>query len=80
MVLKKWLGEILISMGLVTRQQLDKALQKQESKIEEKTSSEKVPSVSLISDARFTADTGRSPLLGQILIDIPSLSVGSITY
>ncbi len=70
MILKKLLGEILISMGFVTSQQLNEALQRQHIIIKEEILLKKVPTVSLVSDARLTADTDKPPMLGQILIDM----------
>ena len=74
MILGKRLGEILISSGFVTKQQLDKALKKQRNIIKENTSSDKASSDSLISYVRFTTNTGRSPLLGRILLDLGYIS------
>jgi PAS domain S-box-containing protein len=68
MRLKKLLGEIMIGMGFVTRQQVDDALQRQRKIFEEKTVPERLKRARLVSQARLAID--RIPLLGKILTDM----------
>jgi len=68
MILKQLLGEIMTEMGFVTREQIEKALEKQKTIFEEKTLPEQLQRARLISEARLAADT--TPLLGQILVDM----------
>jgi signal transduction histidine kinase/ActR/RegA family two-component response regulator len=68
MILKQLLGEIMTEMGFVTREQIERALERQKTIFEEKTLPEQLQRARLISEARLTADT--TPLLGQILVDM----------
>jgi len=68
MKFKKFLGEIMANMGLVTREQLKEALRRQREIIEEETLPEQLHRSSIVSEARQTEDT--TPLLGQILTDM----------
>jgi putative methionine-R-sulfoxide reductase with GAF domain len=68
MILKQLLGEIMTEMGFVTREQIEKALEKQKTIFEEKTLPEQLQRARLISEARMAAET--TPLLGQILVDM----------
>jgi len=68
MRLKQLLGEIMIGMGFVTRQQVDEALQRQRKIFEEKTVPERLKRARLVSQARLAID--RFPLLGKILTDM----------
>ena len=68
MRLKQLLGEIMIGMGFVTRQQVDEALQRQIKIFEEKTVPERLQRARLVSQARLATD--RILLLGQILTDM----------
>ena len=68
MILKQLLGEIMTEMGFVTREQIEKALERQKTLFEEKTLPEQLQRARLISEARLAVDT--TPLLGQILVDM----------
>jgi len=68
MRLKQLLGEIMTSMGFVTSQQLNEALQRQRKILEEKALPEHLQRAQLVSEARLATD--RIPLLGQILTDM----------
>jgi PAS domain S-box-containing protein len=68
MRLKQLLGEIMTSMGFVTMQQLNEAVQRQRKIFEEKTLPERLQRAQLVSEARLATD--RTPLLGQILTDM----------
>ena len=68
MTIKKLLGETLIDMGFVTRQQIDKALQKQKKRFQKKPLPERLQRAELVSEARLAP--GKTPLLGQILTDL----------
>lgn len=62
------LGEIMEERGYLTKQELEKALQRQKEIFGEKTLPERLKRARLISDAREAIDT--TPLLGQILTDM----------
>jgi signal transduction histidine kinase/ActR/RegA family two-component response regulator len=68
MTIKKLLGETLIDMGFVTRQQIDKALQRQKKRFQKKPLPERLQRAELVSEARLAP--GKTPLLGQILTDL----------
>jgi len=51
MRLKQLLGEIMTSMGFVTRQQLNEAVQRQRKIFEEKTLPERLQRAQLVSEA-----------------------------
>jgi PAS domain S-box-containing protein len=58
----------MTDMGSLTRQQLERALQRQKRIFEEKTLPERMQRASLVSEARLATD--RTPLLGQILTNM----------
>lgn len=68
MILKKLLGEILVDMGFVTSQQLDRAIQEQKKAFKEKPLPERLQRTELVSEAR--QGPGATLLLGQILLDL----------
>jgi PAS domain S-box-containing protein len=68
MRLKKLLGEIMTSMGFVTRQQLNEALLRQGKILKEETLPERLQRAQLVSEARPATD--KIPLLGKILTDM----------
>ncbi len=70
MIIRKYLGQIMSEMGFVTKQSLNEALQKQKKIIEEKTSSERMQWVKLVSEARLSSETDKVPSIGQILTDM----------
>jgi PAS domain S-box-containing protein len=68
MILRKLLGEIMASMGFLTRQQLNEALRRQKEVSEGKRLPERVQRASLVSQARVATEV--TPSLGQILLDM----------
>ena len=70
MILKKLLGEILIDMGFVTREQLEEALERQRGIYAERTLPEQGGRVRLVSQARLTGNADTALLLGHILVDM----------
>ena len=76
MILKQLLGKIMTSMALITRQQLEEALQRQRTIFKEKILPERVQRTSLVSEARLATET--TPSLGQILIDMGFLTAGQL--
>jgi two-component system cell cycle sensor histidine kinase/response regulator CckA len=76
MILKQLLGKIMTSMGLITRQQLEEALERQRTIFKEKILPERVQRTSLVSEARLATET--TPSLGQILIDMGFLTAGQL--
>ena len=70
MPIKKFLGQMLAEKGLITSQQLNEALKKQKRTFEEKTLQEEMQWDKIVSEARFSVDTDKAPLLGQILTDM----------
>lgn len=78
MILRKFLGEIMVDLGFLTRQQLEEAL-----KIQRKISREEIlpgqmQAPTLVSQARLAADADATPLLGRILIDMGYVKKGQI--
>lgn len=78
MILRKFLGEIMVDLGFLTRQQLEEAL-----KIQKKISREEIlpgqmQAPTLVSQARLAADADATPLLGRILIDMGYVKKGQI--
>jgi putative methionine-R-sulfoxide reductase with GAF domain len=67
---KKYLGQIFAEMGLVTRSQLDEALQRQKQIMKEKMSPERLQRNKLVTEERLSKDSDMAPLLGQILIEM----------
>jgi len=63
----QFLGDILVSMGIISRQQLDEALQFQQSLVEGILSETDPDRTELISKSRTACQ--RVPMLGQILAD-----------
>lgn len=74
MVIKKFLGQILLQMKLVTIKQLERALQIQTRHIEDKTTHDRGQRVKLVSDSREPIDAEKVPMLGQLLTDMGFLS------
>ena len=74
MVIKKFLGQILLQMKLITAKQLEKALETQAKYIEEEASPDGGQRVKLVSDSRVSADEQRVPRLGQLLTNMGVLS------
>ncbi|UCG81609.1 MAG: GAF domain-containing protein, partial [Desulfobacterales bacterium] len=68
MIIRRLLGEILIDMGFVTEQQLDKALQKQRKTVRKKPLSKRLKRTALVSEARLAPE--KAPSLGQILTEL----------
>ena len=68
MILKRLLGEIMTSLGFVTREQVEAAINKQRYMMKEITLPERLERVSLVSESRKKA--GGFPPLGQILLDM----------
>lgn len=60
----------MADMGFVTRQQLEEAIKRQRKIFEEKTLPERLQRDWLVSEARLATDTDKTPLLGQMLIDM----------
>jgi PAS domain S-box-containing protein len=78
MILRKFLGEIMVDLGFVTRQQLEEALKIQRKKGREKISPGQMQAPTLVSQARLAADADVTPLLGRILIDMGYAKKGQI--
>lgn len=70
MILRKFLGEIMVDLGFVTRQQLEEALKIQRKKGREKILPGQMQAPTLVSQARLAADADVTPLLGRILMDM----------
>jgi len=70
MMLKNSLGEILIDLGYITEKQLDEALEKQETIIQESAPFRSYQVVSFVADSMRAKDGGGIPLLGQLLKDM----------
>ena len=70
MIVKELLGEIMTKKGFLTEKQLEMALQRQRQIFEEKALPERLDRASLVSQARIAADVEKTPLLGQILVDM----------
>jgi two-component sensor histidine kinase/putative methionine-R-sulfoxide reductase with GAF domain len=68
MILKPFLGEILVDMCFLSEPELEEALQRQRNIFEEKKLPERFSRDRLVSEARLAND--RSPLLGEILIEM----------
>jgi len=67
MMLKNSLGEILIGLGYITEKQLDEALEKQETIIQDAVPFNSYRLVSFVADSMRAKDGGGIPLLGQLL-------------
>lgn len=78
MILRKFLGEIMVDLGFVTRQQLEEALKIQRKKGREKISPGQMQAPTLVSQARLAADADVTPLLGRILMDMGYAKKGQI--
>jgi signal transduction histidine kinase/ActR/RegA family two-component response regulator len=70
MIVKELLGEIMTKKGFLTEEQLEMALERQRQIFEEKALPERLDRASLVSQARIAADVEKTPLLGQILVDM----------
>jgi PAS domain S-box-containing protein len=70
MILKKSLGEILTNMGVVSKQQLGKALERQKEIYGTKTVQERLQRFAMVTKSRKTEDKDTAPMLGQILTDM----------
>jgi PAS domain S-box-containing protein len=78
MILRKFLGEIMVDLGFVTRQQLEEALKIQRKKGREKILPGQIQAPTLVSQARLAADADVTPLLGRILMDMGYAKKGQI--
>lgn len=78
MILRKFLGEIMVDLGFVTRQQLEEALKIQRKKGREKILPGQMQAPTLVSQARLAADADVTPLLGRILMDMGYAKKGQI--
>ena len=76
MILRKLIGEILADMGFITRQQLDRALQRQREIFEKKMLPEKLQRAQIVSEARLA--THIIPFLGQILTDMGLITIEQV--
>lgn len=70
MSVKRHLGDVLVNLGFVTKDQIEVALRKQRSKLEEDYIPERVSRDKLIAEARMAAQTEAVSMLGQILTDM----------
>jgi signal transduction histidine kinase/ActR/RegA family two-component response regulator len=70
MIVKELLGEIMTKKGFLTEEQLEMALERPRQIFEEKALPERLDRASLVSQARIAADVEKTPLLGQILVDM----------
>ena len=70
MILKKSLGEILTDMGVVSKQQLSKALKRQKEIYGTKAVQERLQRFAMVTRSRETEDKDTAPMLGQILTDM----------
>jgi len=70
MIVKELLGEIMTKKGFLTEEQLEMALERQRQIFEEKALPERLDRANLVSQARIAADVEKTPLLGQILVDM----------
>jgi len=70
MILKKSLGEILTETGVVSSQQLSRALKKQKKIYRTKAVPERLQRFAIVTKSRETEDKDTAPMLGQILTDM----------
>ena len=74
MILKKLLGNILMEMGAVSKQQIDEALRKQKILFKQHSIPEKLQRVNLVSEARRAMEINTESLLGKILTDMETIT------
>jgi len=67
MILKRLLGEIMVDLGFITRDQLGQALERQRELYRQRSVSEGTDRVMLVSESRAARDMERIPVLGVIL-------------
>jgi signal transduction histidine kinase/putative methionine-R-sulfoxide reductase with GAF domain len=70
MILKNMLGEIFLSKGIITKEQLEGVLKRQQMILEEKIVTDRLSRTSIVTETRVASDVERIPRLGQIIVEL----------